>query len=188
MRRTRSRRTRKQGGSPYIALDCEMVEGLRRKPMVAEVALVDWNGDVIYHTYVQPTGPVKNYREEITGLTPAILDGARPFEEVQAEVLRHLQGKIVVGHALENDLRALQIRLNPADIRNTAHHPFFQTLGPKTLQPQKLAKLYETYVGNAEIQKGHHGAIEDARASMRLYKTYHNSWDIPVFHSGPIRE
>jgi RNA exonuclease 4 len=158
--------------------------------MLAEVALVDWDGHVVYQTYVQPTGPVVDYRESITGITPDMLTAekeAKPFGQVQEEVLHHLQGKILVGHALENDLKALQIRVPNSMIRNTAHHPFFQSYGPRgQLQPQKLAKLYETYVGNVEIQKGTHGAAEDAAASMRVYKTYHNSWNTPVQHYGPF--
>ncbi len=157
--------------------------------MLAEVALVDWNGDVVYHSYVQPTGPVANYREEISGITPEMLTeeaGAHPFSEVQAAVIHHLRNKILVGHALENDLKALKLQFPPQYIRNTAHHSFFQTMDPRgQLQPQKLSKLYNTYVGNAAIQTGTHGAVEDARASMRVYRSRHNNWATPVVHYGP---
>jgi RNA exonuclease 4 len=188
--KTRRRQRKSRGGNRYIALDCEMVEGPKRRPMLAEVALVDWNGDIVYHSYVQPTGPVADYREEISGIKPDMLlkkNGARPFKEVQAAVIYHLRNKILVGHALENDLGALKLEFPSQYIRNTAHHSFFQTLHRYgQLQPQKLSKLYNTYVGNTAIQTGAHGAIEDARASMRVYKSRHRNWATPVVHYGPI--
>lgn len=167
-----------------------MVEGPKRQSMVAEVALVDWNGEVVYHAYVQPTGPVVDYREAITGITPEMLSeegGALPFTEVQAAVIQHLHNKILVGHALENDLKALKLQFPREYIRNTAHHSFFQTLNRRgQLQPQRLAKVYETYVGNTPIQIGSHGAVEDARASMRVYRYRHKNWNTPTVQYGPI--
>ena len=154
--------------SRYLALDCEMVEGPKRKAMVAEVAIVDWFGNIVYHTYVKPTGEVMDYREPISGITPQMLLGAPTLAEVQRNVIRVLNGKTLIGHALENDLRALGLRFT-GDLRNTAHHPAFQRMGPRgQLQSRKLANLYEQYVGNAAMQQGAHGALEDARASMRV--------------------
>jgi RNA exonuclease 4 len=152
--------------------------------MVAEVAIVDWNGATVYHTYVQPTGPVLDYRTDKSGITPEKLVGAPPFAEVQRNVIRVLNGNTVIGHALENDLRALKIVAT--NKRNTAHHAAFQRMGPTgQLQPRRLAELYEQYVGNRAIQQGSHSALEDARASMRVYRTYHAQWEKPVAHEGP---
>lgn len=178
---------RKQlGGHKYLALDCEMIEGPRRRSMVAEVAVVDWDSTVVYHSYVQPTGPVVDYREAISGITPEKLVGAPPLPKVQENLIRLLEGSVLVGHALDNDLRALGIHYEP--VRNTAKHPFFQTLGPKgQLQPRKLAALYNEYVGNGAIQQGAHGAIEDAKASMRVYRYLHAGWNAPVVHEGPVK-
>ena len=171
----------------YLALDCEMVGG-RKGSMLAEVAIVDWNGMVVYHSYVQPTDVVVDYRTSVSGITPEKLtprSGARSFRRVQQEVLELLQGAILVGHALENDLRALGIRVS--HVRNTAHHPAFQTMTARgQLQPQRLAALYERYVNVAGIQHESHSAVEDARASMRVYRTYHEEWNRPVEHAGPI--
>jgi RNA exonuclease 4 len=179
-----------RGGVRYLGLDCEMVEGLRRRSMVAEVGIVDWDGNPVYHTYVQPTGDVSDYRTPISGITPDMITaeaGAKPFKQVQREVLGLLEGNILVGHALVNDLKALGITHPIRNIRNTAQHNFFKTMASRgQLQPQKLATLYSRYVGNAEIQQGPHGALEDARAAMLVYRTRHNNWMTPVVHEGPV--
>jgi RNA exonuclease 4 len=160
--------------------------------MVAEVGIVDWDGNPVYHAYVLPQGPVANYRTEISGIQPSMLtvgNGAKPFPTVQREVAAILSGNILVGHALVNDLKALQLIVPVTNIRNTAQHNYFKTMAPRgQLQPQKLAALYNRYVGNVAIQQGAHGALEDARASMRLYRTRHEQWNEPVVHYGPIME
>ncbi len=191
--------TRKQrGGAPgapaprYLALDCEMVEGPHKRSIVAEVGIVDWDGNTVYHAYVQPQGPVVNYRTEISGIRPAMLTarrGAKSFATVQGEVADILDGNILVGHALSNDLRALRLAHPAANIRNTAQHNYFKTMASRgQLQPQKLATLYSRYVGNVAIQQGAHGALEDARAAMRVYRTRHSEWEEPVTHYGPTLE
>ena len=170
--------------SDYVALDCEMVEGPHKKSLVAEVAVVDWNGTPLYHTFVKPSVPVVNYRTEITGLTPDSLKFGARFDTAQRKVLDLIQNKIVVGHALDNDLRALGI--SHAPVRNTAKHNFFKTMNPYgALQPQKLVRLHETYIGST-IQEGSHSALEDARASMKVYRTLHDQWHVPVQHEGPL--
>lgn len=184
----RTRKHRQRGGKPrYLALDCEMIQGTQGS-MLAEVGIVNWDGGVVYHAYVLPQGPVVDYRTAISGITPDKVteaNGAKPFLTVQRDVARLLRDAILVGHALENDLRALGLRATV--VRNTAHHPFFQTMGARgQLQPQKLATLYGRHVGNREIQQGAHGALEDAQASMRLYRVRHAAWNEPVTHYGPV--
>jgi RNA exonuclease 4 len=154
--------------------------------MVAEVAVVNWDGEVVYHTFVEPTGSVVDYRTSISGITPEKLVGATPLWRVQEDLVNLLDGKILVGHALENDLRGLGLRVDPAFVRNTAHHPFFKTMASRgQLQPRKLANLHMLYVGTP-IQQGVHGAVEDAKASMALYRTRHANWNMPVAHEGPM--
>ena len=179
--------------SRYLALDCEMIQG-ERGPLLAEVAIVDWNYNTVYHTYVQPSGKVLDYRTEVSGITSEQLtprSGARSFSRVQKEVFTILQGATLIGHALENDLKALGFGLRGNglvhEIRNTAHHPAFQRMGPRgQLMPKKLANLYSERIDVAGIQHGSHSAVEDARASMHVYRTRHEDWLEPVQHHGPL--
>jgi RNA exonuclease 4 len=180
----------------FYALDCEMIGGPGNQSMVAEVAIVDYDGNVVYHTYVRPTvdSPAIDYRTQVSGITAEKLVGAPSLNQVQRDVYRILQGKTLIGHALANDLKALGFYatgLDLKEIRNTAQHAAFQWLGPRRgLQPQKLSNLFEKYVeqgpGNADFQKGAHSAVEDARASMRVYRTHHERWKEPVVHEGPV--
>jgi hypothetical protein len=54
-------------------------------------------------------------------------------------------------------------------------------------QPQKLANLHLHHIGTP-IQQGVHGAVEDAKASMAVYRAYETDWNTPVLHEGPLLE
>jgi RNA exonuclease 4 len=166
--------------SDYLALDCEMV-GVGRKgsySRLGEVAIVDWDGKTIYHSYVKPEEEVTDYRTPHSGLTKEILDSkGRPFSQVQAEVLEVLRGHIVVGHALENDFRALKIRYIPEFTRNTAKLPMFQQVDRTgRLMPRRLQAIAKNFLGET-IQVAEHDPAEDARAAMELYKRYKSEFD-----------
>ncbi len=164
----------------YVALDCEMV-GVGRKGMISrlgEVAIVDWNGKLIYHSYVKPQEEVVDYRTKFSGLTKEILDReGRPFLQVQKEVLGVLRGKIVVGHALDNDFRALHIRYMPEFTRNTARVPMFQQVDRTgKYMPRRLQAITHEFLGR-KIQEGEHDPAEDARAAMNLYKQHQSAFE-----------
>lgn len=97
--------------SSAIALDCEMVGiGPNGKDnMLARVSIVNEKGDIIMDKYVMPTQPVVDYRTKFSGITPAHLETAFNFADVQAEVSRIKFNRILVGHALHNDLKVLKM-------------------------------------------------------------------------------
>lgn len=94
-----------------IALDCEMVGiGVNgRDHMLARVSIVNENGDILLDKYVKPTQTVIDYRTKYSGITPIDLISAHDFREVQSDVVRIKNGRILVGHALHNDMKALKL-------------------------------------------------------------------------------
>jgi RNA exonuclease 4 len=154
----------------YIAIDCEMV-GVGPTPdndsALARVSLVNYHGHQLYDSYVLPKEPVTDYRTYVSGITPELLQTARTLETVQADVARLLDGKILVGHAIKNDLAALLLGHSKRDIRDTSRHPPFRQLaGGKTPSLKRLARD----VLGMDIQGGEHSSIEDARATMLLFR------------------
>lgn len=106
--------------------------------LLARISLVTFTLDTLYDAFVAPTPGVQivNYRTPHSGITPAILrhgEGAtqvKPFEVVQNEVARLLEGRIVIGHAVERDLRVcgLEDVVPRSRRRDTARHGPFRTL------------------------------------------------------------
>ncbi|KAI4289374.1 MAG: hypothetical protein L6R35_001360 [Caloplaca aegaea] len=154
----------------YIAIDCEMI-GVGPAPdnesIIARVSIVNYHGHQIYDSFVQPKEAVTDYRTWVSGITPQLLQKARTFETVQADVARLLDGRILVGHSIKNDLEALLLGHPKRDIRDTSRHPAYRKhAGGRTPGLKKLAKL----VLGVDIQGGEHSSIEDARATMLLFR------------------
>lgn len=113
--------------SQVVAIDCEMVgvgppighktrNGKRdpiRRSALARVSIVDFHGHVVLDAYIKPREKVTDFRTSVSGIRPSDLVGenAIPFENARALVSKVLNGRIVVGHDIRNDLR---VRASPA--------------------------------------------------------------------------
>jgi RNA exonuclease 4 len=84
---------------------------------------------------------------------------------------------VVVGHALENDFDALQLKHPPELVRDTAHWRPFLRLGRFS---KRLRHLARDHCG-LKIQGGSHDPAEDARAAMYLYLKYKENWEGQVW-------
>ncbi|TCD67092.1 hypothetical protein EIP91_000555 [Steccherinum ochraceum] len=79
--------------------------------MLASVAVVDYRGQTLLDTYVQPTMQVSDYRTATTGIVEGHLapGSAMRFQDVQARVADLMKGKVVVGHSLWLDLSGTRV-------------------------------------------------------------------------------
>jgi RNA exonuclease 4 len=113
--------------------------------------------------------PILDYRTPVSGIRPHHLlsTSARPFADVQRDVAGLLAGKILVGHALQNDLRVLGLGHPKRDVRDTARYGKFR-VESKGRAPA-LRKLARSELG-LEIQGGEHSSVEDARVAMLLFQ------------------
>nr|GMC50799.1 RNA exonuclease 4 [Ipomoea batatas] len=157
-----------------IAMDCEMVgvSSVGNKSALGRVTLVNKWGNVIYDEYVRPMERVVDFRTKISGIRPHHLKKAKNFNAVQKEVAELIKEKILVGHALHNDLKALLLSHPKKDIRDTSEfHPFL-----KEGRSRALRHLAAEILG-ADIQNGEHCPVEDARAAMMLYVKHRKVWE-----------
>ena len=170
--------------SQYIALDCEMVGvGYNGKHSVlARVTLVDWNHNVILDEFVKQDRPVTDYRTFVSGITKEMLEQPTTLdlETCRGKVLEALQGKILVGHGLKNDMRALQMSLPWYAVRDTAkYEPFMKTrFDDGVLWPQSLKTLAKNRLRRDIQTPGEaHCPVEDAATAMDLYKVARRRWE-----------
>ena len=161
----------------YVAIDCEMV-GVGPDPehesALARVSIVNFHGHQVYDSFVQPKEAVTDYRTHVSGITPKLLQMARSLETVLADVAKLMDGKVLVGHALRNDLDALLLGHPKRDIRDTSKHPAFRQLAAG--RTPSLKKLAREVLG-VNIQGGEHSSIEDARATMLLFRREKESFE-----------
>lgn len=177
----------------YFALDCEMV-GVGPEAVdsaLARVSIVNWDNEIVLDTYVKVDEPVTDYRTFISGITPEQIqsESALPINEVRKMVMSTLQGKILIGHGLENDLKVVGINHPWCDVRDTAKYaPFMKTLESrsaeeqkKLLCPRKLRDLVLEKLGkHIQVMGKAHSPVEDAIAAMDLYKAVRSEWEMEM--------
>ncbi|XP_072316484.1 interferon-stimulated 20 kDa exonuclease-like 2 [Eucyclogobius newberryi] len=169
------------GPTKCLAIDCEMV-GAGPKGHISQLArcsIVSYNGDVVYDKFIRPALPVTDYRTRWSGIRKSDLYGAMPYEQARKEILKLLSGKLLIGHAVHNDLKVLSYSHPKTLLRDTSRIPLLNTkAGFPEKQPASLKRLTKA-IFNRDIQTGRkgHSSVEDAKATMDLYKVVEVEWE-----------
>ncbi|CAO3694797.1 unnamed protein product [Rhizopus microsporus] len=162
----------------YVAIDCEMVgvgpDG--EDSALARVTIVNYNGAVLLDAYVKPLEKVTDYRTHVSGIEPKHLesDKAITFKEAQEKVAAIIKNRILVGHAVHNDLKVLMLSHPTLLIRDTSRYKPFRKLAKGRTPGLKM--LVKEVLG-ISIQSGSHSSIEDARFTIELYKSVKAEWE-----------
>ncbi|GAN03185.1 exonuclease [Mucor ambiguus] len=162
----------------YVAIDCEMVgvgpDGI--DSALARVSIVNYNGAVLLDCYVKPQEKVTDYRTHVSGIESHHLesDQALTFKEAQYKTEAIIRNRILVGHAVYNDLQALILSHPALLIRDTSRYKPFRKLA-KGRTPG-LRMLVKEVLG-ITIQSGSHSSVEDARFTIQLYKSVKIEWE-----------
>lgn len=170
-----------------MAIDCEMV-GVGPNPdrdsALARVSIVNYNGEQIYDSYVRTKEEVTDYRTHVSGIKEEHLLEARSLEEVQRDVAMILDGNILVGHAVRNDLNVLLLPHPKRDIRDTSKHPPYRKLAGGG---SPRLKILAAELLGLKIQEGAHSSVEDARATMMLFRRDKDEFEREHAKKWPVR-
>ncbi|CCD23318.1 putative 3'-5' exonuclease NDAI_0B02830 [Naumovozyma dairenensis CBS 421] len=154
----------------FIAMDCEFVgvgpEG--KESALARISIVNFFGHVIMDEYVKPREKVTDWRTWVSGIKSEHMKNAISFKEAQKKTADILKGRILVGHAVKHDLEALLLSHPKIMIRDTSRHLPYRQKYAKGKSPS-LKKLTKEVL-KLEIQTGEHSSVQDAQATMLLYK------------------
>lgn len=165
-----------------VALDCEMVgvgpEG--STDSLARVSVVNYAGDVLYDTFVKPGETVTDYRTQWSGVRAADIAEDNPDavsqRQAQDVVAGLIRGRIIVGHAIRNDLNVLRVKHPRHAVRDTAE--FYKRLWRRRGNSKPaLRVLVAQILGVDAFQRGEHDSREDARAALALYKHNSKKWE-----------
>ena len=164
----------------FVALDCEMVEVAGCMSSLARVTLLDWHGNIVMDELVKPQSQVTDYRTFVSGITKEMLDTATmDFGTARRLVLKHLKGKILVGHGLKSDLGVLGIRHPWYMIRDTAmFEPYMKVRFDGCLWPRSLKELCKEKLDrDVQVCGRPHCPKEDALAALDLYRLAWRQWE-----------
>ncbi|XP_051896575.1 interferon-stimulated gene 20 kDa protein-like [Pristis pectinata] len=168
--------------SKYVAMDCEMV-GLGfggQESGLARCSIVDYSGKVIYDKFIKPDGTITDYRTDVSGIRPLDMDTALPYHIAREEILKILEGKIIVGHDPRSDFHVLRTDIAGYAIRDTSSCKLLITKAKlKTDRRASLKILCQKLLGK-RIQDSYrgHSSVEDATAAMELFKLVDDMWEL----------
>lgn len=156
------------GNYGVYALDCEMSFtsfGLE----LTKASLVKSTGELVYESLVKPAAKIIDYNTRFSGITEKDLsarDGSvKTLEEVQSDFLQIISSEtILIGHGLENDLRAL--KLVHTNVIDTSHlFPHVKGLPYRRSLKSITKSILKRDIQNTENP---HCSFEDSRASLEL--------------------
>ncbi|XP_044749759.1 putative exonuclease GOR [Coccinella septempunctata] len=134
---------------------------------LCRVTVLEFDGATVYDYFVQPEEEVVDYNTRFSGVTESDVYGqnSKTFKEVQSDLLTFInEDTILIGHALDNDLRVLKlVHSKIVDTSLIFPHqrgfPFRNSL--KNLMSVHL---------NKQIQTSNHGnsPYEDALSCLEL--------------------
>lgn len=185
-----------------VAIDCGMVrlpapQGATKKKRqkqkyqqyLRRVCIVDGTGRILLNETVRvpalPPSYQTKFAQKLSGSLPNIngsLDDLNVGQSQQAicqQAAALLRGRIVVGHGVQGDLKALEITHHPVKLlRDTATYPPFLRPNGKS---SRLCTLVRDRLGRS-IQRPDkfHCCVEDARAALDLYKSAQLEWETRV--------
>ena len=99
------------------------------------------------------------------------------FETACEDIRGLFKGSTIIGHSLWNDFAVLNYEGHPEEqIRDLAlFQPFKDQLG-RTLALRKLSARFL----EKDIQQAAHSSVEDARASLALYRLFEAKFDAQI--------
>ncbi|CAG9786722.1 unnamed protein product [Diatraea saccharalis] len=158
-------RARHRRGGAY-ALDAEMcytTAGLE----LASIVFIAIDGHIVYKEYVKPTSPVVDYNTRFSGIRPHHLETAtKTLKDVQNDILGFVgTDTILIGHALENDLKALKL-LHNAVVDTSDLYPH-----PRGLPLRRSLRALSIEILGRPVKdrrSGGHSPVEDARTALDL--------------------
>jgi RNA exonuclease 4 len=161
-----------------LALDCEMVGvgAAGTRSVLAQVVLVNSREELVYSAYVKPSETVTDFRTHVSGIRSHHFAHAIPFRQAQTDVAKLIYKRQIVGHAMHNDFKALQLSHPKTSRRDTAMFTPFRTQTGVGSRARKLSELAREKLGLV-IQVGEHSPLEDAIAALRLYKLHAVEWE-----------
>ena len=156
----------------YVALDIETTGLDPERDAILEIGVVRFKGSQTFETYnslIDPGRPIPFKIQQLTGITPADIEGAPPLGTVLPELRRFVGNNPIVGHNISFDLGFLR-----------KHGLFQDNLGVDTFELASILLPHASRYSLTALLKHlnvqlppdgqSHRALDDAQATRQLFE------------------
>ncbi|SMR60153.1 unnamed protein product [Zymoseptoria tritici ST99CH_3D1] len=167
----------------------------KKRSLPGRVSIVNNRGETIYDVFVyyKKSGrytiapPPPHLRMGVYEKDVLPSNGARPAKEVFDNVRKIVEGRIVVGHAIKNDVKSFPREIfEGVQIRDTQLLEEYRNHATDQINRMpKLARLAGVVLGRS-IQGPEHSSVEDAVATMDLYRLREGEFETTQKH--PLKQ
>ncbi|WVO13069.1 hypothetical protein L204_100679 [Cryptococcus depauperatus] len=156
-------------GFSVVAMDCEMIYTTAGSSL-GRVTIVDQNGSILFDDLVRQTVPVLDLNTRFSGITPEDLGNAlMDLPAARASACMFIGPEtIIVGHGLENDLRALRL-LHDKVIDTAVIFPHEKGAPYRRALRDIVKEKLGIFIQDRTSDKGH-SSLEDAKATLDVLK------------------
>lgn len=157
----------------FCVIDVETTGLVARHDRITEIAAIRIErlriSGVQFASLVNPECPIPPLITQLTGITDAMVKGAPPFRQVSHDLLKHMEGSVIVAHNAPFDMAFLreefsraQVFFSPSNILDTV------SLARRVLPGLAQYKL-TSLCQHLHIRPGMHRAAGDALATAELF-------------------
>ncbi|EGC28635.1 hypothetical protein DICPUDRAFT_159911 [Dictyostelium purpureum] len=162
--------------SSFFSIDCKIIqiEGTN-KSALGKICICNQNGEIVYERISKPMEKIIDCRGKFTGLTKDIVNkqGAE-FLEIQKQVEKIIRNKIIIGHDLTYDLKALKLVHKKKLLRDATQFPTF--FNPETNSEDSLKSIVKRELLFSP-DKWDISGKRDTVLNVILYKKYKKEWE-----------
>ena len=180
----------------FICLDCESTGLDPETDRVIEIAIARFTFEQIleeFETLINPKCPIPEVSQEIHKISSEMLEGKPQVHEVLPQVLKMIEGHIVVGHGINFDLGLLSAEARRHNIPTQLDkQPYLDTLRMARLYGESPINSLQQLRQHFNIQpEGAHRAMSDVIVNIEVFKhlakPYHTTEELFQILQKPIR-
>jgi len=157
---------------PHIILDLETTGRSPKQDRITEIGIIDLTGEVEteWSSLVNPGVPISSFITSLTGIDDKKVKKAPSFATIAHEVLKRLEGKVVIAHNAKFDFGFLKEEFARAGVVYESRTLCTLELSRQLYAQHKSHSLGSIIERNGFKLESRHRALDDARAVWHFLK------------------
>ena len=159
----------------FICLDCESTGLETATDRIVEIAVCEFRFDQIlyqYETLIDPECEIPKTSQDIHKISQEMIQGKPKIAEILPEILKKIEGHILVGHGIPFDISLIKAEATRHQIPcHIEQQPFFDTLRMARLYGESPVNSLQQLRQHFNIEpEGAHRAMSDVIVNIEVFK------------------